>query len=204
MNTLKTSVDESDPLSVLQRCSVSVSSSAAPLSDPSPSAPPRRRATTSHPHSAVPSHHPLLPLPLPPPPIPHRHLSLDHQQVTLEDQSSATLRASAISRPRRSPIAFLPQASSSNPTPSRHSSQSSTRPDPRRDHKEYAEDVNTTPTFPPSSSSWSLNAPPPNFGSSADLVRHTTKLLKSRDSRTGRLIINQYMKGKEIGRVSWP
>ncbi|KAH9463859.1 hypothetical protein Pst134EA_015939 [Puccinia striiformis f. sp. tritici] len=36
--------------------------------------------------------------------------------------------------------------------------------------------------------------------SSTEMVRHTTKLLKSRDSRTGRLIINQYMKGKELGR----
>lgn len=38
------------------------------------------------------------------------------------------------------------------------------------------------------------------FDSSCETVRHTTKLLKSRDSRTGRLIINQYMKGKELGR----
>ncbi|KAI8459289.1 CAMKK/ELM protein kinase [Phakopsora pachyrhizi] len=38
------------------------------------------------------------------------------------------------------------------------------------------------------------------FQEDIHMVRHTTKLLKSRDSRTGRLIINQYMKGKEIGR----
>ena len=38
------------------------------------------------------------------------------------------------------------------------------------------------------------------LASPSEVVRHTTKLLKTRDSRTGRLIINQYMKGNELGR----
>ncbi|PLW30782.1 hypothetical protein PCANC_23887 [Puccinia coronata f. sp. avenae] len=52
----------------------------------------------------------------------------------------------------------------------------------------------------PKTSLHSLSQSTTHFDSSSEMVRHTTKLLKSRDSRTGRLIINQYMKGKEIGR----
>lgn len=212
----QSSIEEPDPLSLLQRYSVSVSSSPNPNQTYNHHQPHhssrRRAATTSSPTkihhysnqtllslaSASSSSSALL----------HRHLSLD-QQTTIEHSPPSTIRASSsTSRPtRHSPISFLHQSHLQNKTRSQSQSrlQSHLQSQPQSPSPLPSPSHSQSQPLPhsqtqTSTSTWSLN-PPNNFSAfNPDLVRHTTKLLKSRDSRTGRLIINQYMKGKEIGR----
>lgn len=106
MNALKTSFTQTRPFPVRQCCLISVFSFDAPINNPFP-----LRLPDVKPPLVIhiwPSHHdPHLPRHIPSLPIPHCHLCLHHQQVTLEDQSSATRGACASSRSRPSPISFL-------------------------------------------------------------------------------------------------
>ncbi|KAH9808711.1 hypothetical protein DFH28DRAFT_609576 [Melampsora americana] len=213
----QSSIEESDPLSILQRYSVSVSSSPNPTQTfhQHPHHPSRRRAATitSNPMRNNHHHHSnqtLLSIASPSSTsstssssfaLLHRHLSLD-QQTTIEHSPPTTIRASSSARPtRQSPVSFLHQPHLQNQIRSQSQSrfQSHLQSPPSSSSQTQSHSQ-----IPSSISTWSLN-PPNEFNEfNPESVRHTTKLLKSRDSRTGRLIINQYMKGKEIGRVSRP
>ncbi|KAA1086758.1 hypothetical protein PGT21_011124 [Puccinia graminis f. sp. tritici] len=72
----------------------------------------------------------------------------------------------------------------------------------QQSHFDHPKSSNNSLNFSPLSPKNSSQSLPHwnQLDNSAEMVRHTTKLLKSRDSRTGRLIINQYMKGNELGR----
>ncbi|MBW0500209.1 hypothetical protein O181_039924 [Austropuccinia psidii MF-1] len=107
---------------------------------------------------------------------------LNPSQPPMSLQKDLTTTQTQLVPPFYFPHHHYPDLPSSNPESSSHSVLNHTNLSSSQ--KEYID-------FP---IPWSK---PQDF---AEMVRHTTKLQKSRDSITGRLIINQYMKGKELGR----